>query len=103
MRTAVARTDPMFPASRICLGRSVTDFRGQQLVDAPAIEIDDLEAPTFYLNVIADILYPAEMAEQAACNRLVVTRRRQLEPVEPSILDCWRPARIGCLAGCRSD
>src|SRR6266487_6000921 len=80
-------------ASRVCLCRSVTDFHGQQLVDAPAIEIDDLEAPTLYLDAIADIRYPAELAEQEACNRLVVTGHRQLEPEQRSKLDGRHPPR----------
>src|SRR6185436_11551235 len=50
--------------SRVCSNQSVADFHGQQLVDAPAIEIDDLEAPTLYLDAIADVRYPAELAEQ---------------------------------------
>src|SRR6266545_4229261 len=80
-------------ASRVCLCRSVTDFHGQQLVYAPAIEIDDLEAPTLYLDAIADIRYPAELAEQKACNRLVVTGGRQFEPEERGKLDGGHPPR----------
>src|SRR5688572_19056847 len=41
-----------FDRVRTGLGRSVTDFRGQHLVDAPAVEIEDLKAPTFCLDPI---------------------------------------------------
>ena len=67
LELAPSQLPQSLPVSRVLPGRSVIDFRGQQFVDASAVEIDDLEAPTFHLNVIADVRYPAEVVEQEAC------------------------------------
>src|SRR4051794_17466864 len=87
------RSSGLHKGSRVCLNGSVANSGSQRLVDAPAIEIDDLKAPTLYLDAVADIGYPTELAQQKTCHRLVVAGRRQFEPKQRSKLDGGHPPR----------
>src|SRR4051812_25164103 len=51
----------------------------QDLVDAAAVEVDDLEAPALQLEALADLWYAAEVLQHEAGDGVIAAMRRHLD------------------------